>query len=149
MCMYVFIFRHVCLRLQSSSASTTWTLCILGAKWKQGQLSFQLLFFVFFILLTRVSEEYLYALCVRLAKDNTILTKHPISKQQRPTQEKQESINQKVLSENNAAIEVKKKKGRKRKLLPFYIPSTGPHQFQSPSQLKGKNRHKGKRGLHT
>ena len=45
--------------------------------------------------------------------------------------------------------EVKKKRGRKRKLLLFHKPSTGPYQFQSPSQPKEMNGNKGKKGLHT
>ena len=44
----------------------------------------------------------------------------------------------------SAAIKVKKKRGRKRKFLPFHTPSTGSHQFQSLSPLKGNNGNKGK-----
>ena len=44
---------------------------------------------------------------------------------------------------NNSAIEVKKKRGRKRKFLSFHTPSTGPHQLQFPSQPNGKNGNKG------
>ena len=51
------------------------------------------------IFLTGVKEECIYALCVGLAKDNAIPTKLPLSKQQSPTQEKQEDINQRHLSE--------------------------------------------------
>ena len=43
--------------------------------------------------LTGVKEECIYALCVGLAKDNTIPTKPLISKQQGAIQEKQEAIN--------------------------------------------------------
>ena len=38
-----------------------------------------------------VKEKLIYVLCVRLAEDNTITTKPPISKQQSPTREKQET----------------------------------------------------------
>ena len=75
--------------------------------------------------MTGVKEECIYAGCVGLAEDNKIPTKPPISKQS-PTQEKQEVINQSVLSETTA-IETKKKRRMKRKFLPFHTPSTGPH----------------------
>ena len=42
--------------------------------------------------------KHLHTVC-ELAEDNTIPTKPPISKQQNPTQEKQEAINQRALSE--------------------------------------------------
>ena len=58
---------------------------------------------------------------------------------------KARSYKPKSIEWNKSAIEVKKKKGRKRKFLPFHTPSTGPHQFQSPSQPKGKNENKGKK----
>ena len=50
-------------------------------------------------ILTGFKKECIYALCVGLKEDNTIPTKPPISKQQSPTQEKQETINKKALSE--------------------------------------------------
>ena len=49
--------------------------------------------------LTEVKKECIYALCVGLAKENAIPTKPLISKQQSPTQGKQEAINQRALSE--------------------------------------------------
>ena len=56
-------------------------------------------FLVFFPFLTGVEEECIYELCVGLARDNTIPTEPPISKQQSPTRKKQEAINQRALSE--------------------------------------------------
>ena len=49
-------------------------------------------FFIFII-------NCIYALSVGFEEDNTIPTKHPISKQQGHPQEKQEAINLKTLSE--------------------------------------------------
>ena len=51
------------------------------------------------IFLTGAKEECIYALRVRLAEDNIIPTKLPISKQKSPTQEKQETICLRALSE--------------------------------------------------
>ena len=56
-----------------------------------------MLYYIFF--LTEVKEECIYQLSVGLAEDNAIPTKPPISKQESPTQEKQEAINQRALSE--------------------------------------------------
>ena len=75
-----------------------------------------------------------------LAEDNTIPTKLLISKQQSPTQEKQEAIKPR----SNVAIAVKKKKGKNRKFLQCHTLSTGsinsnPHL----NQPKEKNENKG------
>ena len=61
---------------------------------------------------TGLKEECIYVLCVRLAEDHTIPTKSPISKQQSPTQEKREAINQRALSETMLLLKfIRKEEG--------------------------------------
>ena len=64
-----------------------------------------------------------------LAEDNGIPNKPLISKQQSPSQEKQEAINQRALSGKNAAIEVKKKRKEEN------IPTISHTQHRAPSIL--------------
>ena len=52
----------------------------------------------------------MHLLCEGLAEDNTIPTKPPLCKQQSPTQEKQDTINQRALSETMLPLKQKRRK---------------------------------------